>query len=213
MKKPILYFVILVMMSCTSKNQNDNEKDQALTDTTQQQQDTLLNALDNSQDLDSADLKFLQQAAYGGMIEVESSNKILTVTEDASVKSFAEMMVKDHSAANQRLETLASTKGYRLPTLLPYSKTELINKMDTYKNEGRNEYYLRLMLNEHMSAIDLFSLASRSEDKEIRAFASSILPTLETHYQHVKKADSLFRQPKQNQGDDPLKISDRTKKQ
>lgn len=213
MKKPILYFVILVMISCTSKNQNDNEKDRALTDTTQQQPDTLLNALNNSQDLDSADLEFLQQAAYGGMIEVESSRKILAITEDNSVKSFAEMMVKDHSKANQGLQSLASTKGYRLPTLLPYSKTELINKMDTYKNEGRNEYYLQLMVNEHMNAIDLFSLASRSEDKEISAFAKNILPTLETHYQHVKKADSLFKQPKQNQGDDPLKISDRTKKQ
>ncbi len=88
---------------------------------------------------------------------------------------------------------------------------ELINKMDTYQNEGRNEYYLQLMLNEHNKAIDLFSLASRSTDQDIKTFASNLLPTLKHHYKEVSKLDSLFKQPRANQGDDPLKISDRKK--
>ena len=209
MKNPILYLLFLVLAACSSKEQkNDEEKDST---GAAMAKDTLVTSTANSQKLDSVDISFFQQAAYGGMIEVESSQKILALTQNPEVKVFAEMMVKDHGAANERLKALALGKGYALPAILPNSKAELINKMDSFKDEGRNEYYLQLMINEHNKAIDLFSLASRSTDKEISQFASGLLPTLKHHYEHVKKADSLYRQPKANQGDDPLKLSDREK--
>lgn len=206
MKNSILYLMLFVLAACSNKEQKTSETDK---DTAAMQSDTLVTSTDNSQKLDTVDVSFFEQAAYGGMLEVESSKKILTVTANPDVKVFAEMMVKDHSAANERLKALALGKGYALPATLPNSKIELVNKMDSFKDEGRNEYYLQLMLNEHVKAIDLFSLASRSVDKEISQFASSILPTLKHHYEHVKKADSIYRQPKTNQGDDPLKLSDR----
>ncbi|WP_316786780.1 DUF4142 domain-containing protein [Pedobacter frigiditerrae] len=207
MKNPILYLMFLLLAACSSKEQK-KETDK---DTDALQSDTLVSATANSQKLDSVDMSFFQKAAYGGMIEVESSKKILALTENPEIKVFAEMMIQDHGAANEYLKGLALSKGYALPASLPNSKVELINKMDSFKDEGRNEYYLLLMVNEHVNAIDLFSLASRSTDKEINAFASGLLPTLKHHYNHVKKTDSLYRQPRMNQGDDPLKLSDREK--
>lgn len=209
MKNPILYLMFLLLAACSGKEQKTDTLEDSIG--TAGAKDTLVTSTENSQKLDTTDVSFFQQAAYGGMVEVESSKKILALTENPEVKVFAEMMVKDHGAANERLKALALSKGYALPAALPNSKVEQINKMDSFKDEGRNEYYLLLMVNEHIKAIDLFALASRSKDKEINQFASSLLPTLKHHYNHVKKTDSLYRQPRMNQGDDPLKLSDREK--
>lgn len=209
MKNPILYFMFLLLAACSGKEQKTDAPEDS-TGTTGAK-DTLVTSTPNSQKLDTTDISFFQQAAYGGMVEVESSKKILSLTENPQVKAFADMMVQDHGAANEHLKGLALSKGYALPAALPNSKVEQINKMDALKDEGRNEYYLLLMVNEHVKAIDLFSLASRSTDKEINHFASTLLPKLKHHYQEVKKLDSLYRLPRANQGDDPLKLSDREK--
>ncbi len=79
------------------------------------------------------------------------------------------------------------------------------------KDEGRNEYYLLLMISEHQQALDWFSRASRSKDAEISAFAKSIQPILSNHYEHIQKLYSDFQKPKLKGGDDPSKISDRNK--
>lgn len=208
MKNTYLFLSMLLFAACSSNEQkNDDTKD-----TTAYQADTLVNKTDEAANLDTTDVAFFQNAAYGGMIEVEASNKALTFTEHPGIKTFADMMVKDHGGANQKLKSLAQSKGYVLPAALPLSKVELIDKMNSFKDEGRNEYYLQLMVNEHQKAIDMFAMASRSKDAEINQFATSLLPTLKHHYMEVKKLDSIYRQPKVNQGDDPIKISDRTKK-
>ena len=207
MKNTYLFLMMLLFAACSSNEQtNDDTKD-----TTNKQADTIVSKSENATVLDTADVSFFQNAAYGGMVEVESSNRTLTFTQHPGVKAFADMMVKDHGGANQKLKALAQSKGYVLPAALPLSKLALIDKMNSFKDEGRNEYYLQLMINEHQKAIDIFSLASRSKDAAINQFATSLLPTLKHHYMEVKKLDSLYRQPKVNQGDDPIKISDRTK--
>ncbi|RZL51109.1 MAG: DUF4142 domain-containing protein [Pedobacter sp.] len=208
MKNSFLYLFMLVFAACSSKEHKGDDKGQ---DTTNKQPDTIIGRSDHAENLDTLDVSFFQQAAYGGMMEVESSAKILSVTESPDVKAFADMMVKDHGGANMKLKALAESKGYILPASLPESKVALIGKMDSFKDEGRNEYYLQLMMNEHKNAIDIFAVASRSKDEAINKFAKSLLPTLKHHYMEVRKVDSLFRQPKANQGDDPLKLSDRKK--
>ena len=120
-------------------------------------------------------------------------------------------MLKDHGEANKKLEKLAMQKGYALPKALPASKLALINKLDDFKNKGRNEYYVRLMINEHANAINLFSMGERSKDQDIAEFSAATLPIIKQHYQHILKLDTLMQKPRANQGDDPLKISDRKK--
>lgn len=213
MKKYVLYLSLLAacVLSACGNSDSDNNETQKNDTLKNQTGDTTLTKNSNAAKLDTADVTFFEQAAYGGMVEVESSNAILQHTKDAAVKTFAQMMVKDHGAANVKLKTLAEQKGYILPPQLPMSKVETINKMNTLKDEGRDEYYMQLMAAEHQKAIQIFSMASRSHDKDIAAFASALLPTLNHHYEHTKRIDSTFKAIKANQGDDPLKLSDRKK--
>jgi putative membrane protein len=203
----LLFISICLLLACMNGN-NDQKVE---TDSTLKTTDTTISKTESSVPLDSNDVSFFENAAYGGMMEVESSNKILQLTKDQKIKAFAEMMTKDHGNANVKLKDLAMAKGYELPQVLPDSKMKAIEEIGKFKNEGRDEFYLQLMVAEHKNAINLFSSASRSADESIAKFATTLLPTLNAHLKQVMKLDSMQKLPKVNQGDDPLKLSNRKK--
>jgi putative membrane protein len=200
-------------MAILSACGNSDQKAKQDADTTLKTSDTTITKTSKAVALDTVDVSFFQNAAYGGMVEVESSNKIIQLTTDSAIKNFAQMMVKDHGQANLELKSLANAKGYILPAALPGSKIDLIRKIESFNNEGRDEYYVQLMMMEHKNAVNLFSAGSKSHDPEISKFASTLLPKLNAHLQHVMKLDTAQIAPRANQGDDPLKISDRKKQQ
>lgn len=60
---------------------------------------------------DNPDAAFYKKAAEGGMAEVELGKLAQDKSPTASVKEFGAMMVKDHSAANDKLKAVAAAKG------------------------------------------------------------------------------------------------------
>ncbi|MDQ1806154.1 DUF4142 domain-containing protein [Chryseobacterium sp. CKR4-1] len=68
--------------------------------------------------LSDQDKKFADGAAQGGLMEVMMGKLAATNASDKNVKNLGEMMVKDHSKANEELKSWASTVGYTLPTSL-----------------------------------------------------------------------------------------------
>jgi len=180
-----------------------------VSDTTANTADSNLTKIENAEKVDTMAITFFKNAAYGGMIEMETSNKMIQSTKNAQIKAFAEMMVKDHGEANEKVKALAQSKGFMPPTILPEDKLMLVQKLDSYKDESKNEYYAQLMIQEHKNAIQLFTEASRSDDTDIANLATATLPTLNAHYKQITKIDSLLKTRKLNQGDDPIGISNR----
>ncbi len=64
------------------------------------------------------DAKFVVEAANGGMSEVEFGKLAQQKATNAKVKEFAEMMVMDHTKANEELKALAKAKNVTLPDSL-----------------------------------------------------------------------------------------------
>lgn len=80
----------------------------------------------NEQKLDSTNLEddaeFAVKAADGGMMEVRLGELSKTNASSAQVKKFGDMMVSDHSKANDELKSLAAQKNITLPTALSGDK-------------------------------------------------------------------------------------------
>jgi predicted outer membrane protein len=65
---------------------------------------------------DNPDSSFYKHAAEAGLAEVSDATLATQSATDPKLKDFAAMMVKDHSAANDKLSALAGTKNISLPT-------------------------------------------------------------------------------------------------
>jgi putative membrane protein len=65
--------------------------------------------------------QFVSDAAVGGMKEIYLSERALDVSTNADVKDLARHMVKDHRAANKKLEKIATSEGLTFPATNTFS--------------------------------------------------------------------------------------------
>jgi putative membrane protein len=133
---------------------------------------------------------FASQAAMISKAEIELGQIALKNTQDQGVRTYAERMVKDHSAADKKLKAIAAKENLQLPQSLDQEHESLKTKLQSLKGEDFDRAYVKAMANGHDKAVALFESASQQSQMpgELKQFAASTLPTLE---QHKEMAHSL----------------------
>ncbi|MEP7323982.1 MAG: DUF4142 domain-containing protein [Saprospiraceae bacterium] len=164
---------------------------------------------DNMANNKLTDEQFVWKASRAGMKEVAMCTEATTKASSDRVKSFAEMLVRDHTSANEELKGIAEKNNIKLTA--DRDKTDM-DKMDKNKAEWTDknkmegdkmdknkegmdmhnmsaktgaEYdkeYMQMMVNEHNKAIELFKMESTNgKNADVKAFATKTLPTLQMH--------------------------------
>ena len=136
----------------------------------------------NGSGLASSDVKFIEEAAKGGLAEVELGKIAGKQALDPAVKDFAARMVKDHSAANDKLKPIADAKGVVLPSGVDKSHQKDIDKLAKKSGADFDKAYMAHMLKDHQKDVKEFQKQAKSaKDADVKQFASSTLPTIEEH--------------------------------
>jgi putative membrane protein len=136
----------------------------------------------------SPDQSFYDNAAEGGIAEVELGKLAQEKGTSAAVKEFGAMMVKDHSAANMKLKAVAAKKGVELPTKPGMMQMATKTKLEVLSGGTFDKSYIRGMVDDHQKDIALFEKeAKEGKDADAKAFATATLPTLRTHLKHVQE--------------------------
>jgi len=135
----------------------------------------------------TSDSSFVNEAAIGGISEVELGKLASTKAANAEVKKFGQMMVTDHSKANEELKALATKKGWTLPT---ESDSSHKSTLDTLKNKSGADFdkeYVEEMVDDHVEDVKAFEdKAKNATDPDLKAFAEKTLPTLRKHLDAIK---------------------------
>jgi putative membrane protein len=135
----------------------------------------------------SPDSAFYKNAAEGGISEVELGNLAQTKSNNDSVKEFGAMMVKDHSAANDKLKTVAASKNVSLPTSASVGQMATKAKLEVLSGDAFDKSYIKGMIKDHEEDIALFKKeAASGQDPDAKAFAVATLPTLRAHLKKIK---------------------------
>jgi putative membrane protein len=133
------------------------------------------------------DAKFYRDAAEGGMAEVAMGNLAQQKAQSPSVKDYGAQMVKDHSAANEKLKALAQSKNITLPANPSVAEMEAKAKLEALSGQSFDKTYIKGMIQDHEEDIAEFKKeAASGHDPDARAFASASLPTLEAHLKRIQ---------------------------
>jgi putative membrane protein len=191
--------IAFLLLAC---NRNDKANN---TGTTTISADTTLDTLSAGHQNNAAKLKpeeaaFIEKAAVGGLMEVEAGNLTLQKTKKNQIKEFAERMIKDHTKANNELQTLAAGLGVKLPDALPSAEQSHLAAMKQMMDNEYDENYMDMMVNDHSKTIDLFNGASRFGNAVISSFAKKTLPVLMEHNKMAVTLDSLAKVKNKNRG-------------
>lgn len=146
-----------------------------------------------------ADKEFLVKAAQNGAVEVDASTAAKRQAASADVKSFADMMITDHTQVAAELKSLADAKGVPVPLQPSEAQQSQIHQMSMKSGAAFDAAYIKdVGVKAHMETIALFKKASTSaSDPDVKAFAAKTLPNLEAHLAHAKSLQTSMPMAKQ----------------
>ncbi|HEU5146660.1 MAG TPA: DUF4142 domain-containing protein [Chryseosolibacter sp.] len=191
MKKGIVCFLMSGLMfigvSC-----GDGKKDSAEVAEDQNEE-----TVDNNKEDDA---EFAVEAADAGMLEVQLGTLAATKASSAQVKQYAQMMVDEHSKANEELKSLAQTKNITLPTTLSNESQRIYDNFKDKTGEDFDKEYIDQMVKDHREVIDEFEDESKEgNDPEIKSWASSKLVALQNHLQEAERLQESLKDRNTNQ--------------
>ena len=143
-------------------------------------------------DPDTTAKHFLIVASIGNLQEASAGRLAAQMAKKPEVKSFGQMMVKDHGMSEQELLALAKRRHIDLPT----AATGGIQPDPLLKNAGANfdKMYVHNMVSGHNNTVQTFqNYATTGKDPEVKAWAQKMLPTLKMHLEHIKAIEQQLK--------------------
>jgi putative membrane protein len=139
-----------------------------------------------------ADQDFAVNTANAGMTEIQAGELAEAQGTAKDVKAYGAMMVKDHTAAADKLKAIAAQKNITLPASV---STDMQKDLDDLKAKSGKDFdkaYIDMMVSDHKKVISAFEDESKNgSDADIRAFADSTLHTLHHHLDQAEKCKKM----------------------
>jgi putative membrane protein len=132
--------------------------------------------------LSEKDKTFMKKAAKGGMMEVTMGQVAEHKAQNEDVKSFGKRMVTDHSKANDELKSIASKKGFQLPSKEHSAKWT------------SDKAYMDMMVQDHEKDLAEFKEeASSGSDPEVKKFADDTARMVQEHLDLAKETQGKLK--------------------
>jgi putative membrane protein len=159
--------------------------------------------------------QFLNQAMEMNTAEVQLGKMAATKAQDSRVRNFAEMMVKDHNQALDKIRTLwddrskATGNHSRRNDQINAEHKRVSQRLNKLSGADFDREYMTIMVREHRAALRAFELQSHAhgygrnsntsanvnymKDTDTAAFASEMLPTIRQHLQRAEEIQKEMR--------------------
>src|SRR4051794_36907763 len=140
----------------------------------------------SSATLTAKDKSFMNDAAMGGMMEVEMGKMAQQKGKSAEVKKIGGTMVADHSKANNELMGIAKKKGVDLSKVKP--------KSHSMGDANFDKDYINMMVKDHEKDLAAFQAEAKDgSDADVKAFASKTSAVIKKHLDMVKAAQAKIK--------------------
>ncbi|MFL6797549.1 MAG: DUF4142 domain-containing protein [Xanthobacteraceae bacterium] len=145
---------------------------------------------------DRASQTFIKDAIEGNLAEVQMGQLAQKNGQSDGVRSFGQMLEKDHTEAGQKASSVATTLGVTPPSE-PNSKQKADHdRMAKLNGEKFHAEFARHMIADHKKDISEYEKAAKKNDAAA-SYAQESLPVLR---KHLETAQSLAGTPTQAKG-------------
>ena len=142
----------------------------------------------NNATVASADKTFVTKAAQGGMAEVQLGKLAAEKASRPDVKQFGNMMVEDHTKANDQLKSVAGQKSIAIPADIGPKHQALYDRLSKLSGPEFDRAYVKAMVKDHKEDVGEFQKeANNGKDPDIKNFATETLPVLQKHLTAIQQ--------------------------
>lgn len=135
---------------------------------------------------------FVKEVAVSDMFEI-ASNKLAEDKGNAAEKSFASMMVSDHTKTSAELKGLVSSGkvNAEIPPAIDSAHQSKLDKLKGLSGDDFSSNFDSVQVDAHKDAVNLFERYAKGGDNaELKDWAGKTLPALQHHLemaQNLKK--------------------------
>ncbi|MEO8239701.1 MAG: DUF4142 domain-containing protein [Flavobacterium sp.] len=170
--------ILLSLNSCKNETKQEDPKEVAEDQNEAKFDDSNSKENDSEFLVDATEIN-LEEIAIGQLAQQKSTNP--------EIKKFGKMLVDDHTKLSGEVKTVAQTRNFSLPTSITEDGKEEYDKLNEKSGLDFDKKFVDMMIDGHEKAIDKFTSASKkSNDEEIKTWASNNIASLTAHLQHAK---------------------------
>lgn len=125
----------------------------------------------------------LTDLAEANIAEIQTGKLALEKSKNDKVKAFAQQMVDDHTKALSELQTLAQSKGVKLPDDTDLQHKAMATALKALSGDAFDAQYMkRVGVGDHQRTVKLLQKVQKdAKDADMKAMAAKMLPTVQQH--------------------------------
>jgi len=142
---------------------------------------------------------FMMRAAQANMTEIDVARIALQKSGNNDVKTYANMIKRDHTNALEDLTDLMKDKNVQQPKTIAADTQQDINRMYMLSGGEFDREFVNMMVSDHQKAIELFrDQQSSLQNPDVKNHVDDVLPKLEMHLDKAQRLQTkLFSTPNQ----------------
>lgn len=149
-------------------------------------------------DASAQDARFALRASAGGMAEIMMGHLAMQRGQTQAERHFGQMLVTDHTQADQQLSPMAQTLMLRTASHPAHMQQAMYQQLASAPAGQFDDMFNQDMVAAHQETIALFKTESQSgQNPQLRQFAMMTLPAL---YRHLHVAEHLSPMQSANSG-------------
>lgn len=138
--------------------------------------------------LPANDTEFLIKFTSDNHAEIKFSELADTRASNPRVKEFAQRMVKDHTAAAEKLAEHAKNQKVAVAAGFEREKRDIYMNLSRLNGAEFDKAYMKQMVEDHEKGIKMLEHEARSgQDAELKKFAEELLPAIRDHLKQARE--------------------------
>jgi putative membrane protein len=145
-----------------------------------------------AQGFSDKDKQFLKDSSEGNLAEIKTAQLALKTSKNAEVRSFAQEMIKDHTALNESAKPVAAKAGLTPPSSPSVKQDAIYLKLKALSGETFDKSYVKSMVEDHHEDLQMAkqenATTTNPEMKKLSGHAADVIA------QHTQKIEGIASQ-------------------
>ena len=172
----LFLLALALMLSCRSTSVEDEE-------------DSVVEAQEKNEaaSIDESVSDFLTEAADARMMDLAQARLAVKRGSTDDVRKYGARMIQDQTRLLDGIQKLAKAKKVALPKRISDEKEQWLTSLEEKTGKEFDRKFMQMITIDHRRDVRKFKNAGSMEDKDVAAFASKHLPTIEGHLEQAKE--------------------------
>jgi putative membrane protein len=131
--------------------------------------------------------KFIEQAIQGNLAEIQMGKLAQQKGQSQDVKSYGQMLVTDHSQANDQAKKVADQIDVTAPNGPSAKQKQMCDRMSKLSGKAFDRSFAKEMVADHKKDISEYRKESQKKNDPAADYAKQSLPVLQKHLEAAEK--------------------------